>query len=336
MNADRRSIAYAHFHHVNEEVYRQIFDSLADITPVVQALPTDAALLDLTGALGYFHATPASLALLLQVKVMARFGITATVGIAENRLLATLAAQTTAPGSIQVLSADPQQITAFLDPLPVQALPDIGPKTAKALARYGLHTIADLRPVPLTTLQRITTATTGRLLAERAAGTDPRTVQPQGPPTTLSTSRAFPRDTLNPTAARSALLSIALELGARLRHTAQVTGRLELEVRMADRSSTTRARTLREATDHTAALQHTITDLYDTLALQRARLRSVTVRAQQLRPVQDSSFQLTFDRRTELRRRLDPLLDRANDRFGPDALHFAALLSDPRRHRNAA
>ena len=111
---------------------------------------------------------------------------------------------------------------------------------------------------------------------------------------------------------------------------------LAVAVRLADRSSTTRTRTLREATDHTAALQHAIADLYDTLALQRARLRSVTVRAQQLSPFEDSSVQLTFDRHTELRRRLDPLLDRANARSGADALHFAALLGDPGGHRDVA
>jgi DNA polymerase-4 len=337
MTSTRRVVAYAHFHRPDDETYREVFSTLADLTPVVQAVPTDAALLDLTGATRYFHRDPADLAVLLQVKVLARFGLLTTVGIAGNPMLATLAAQTAIPGGIHLLPADPQQVTAFLDALPVQALPDIGPKTASALARYGLTTVADLRAVPTTTLQRITTATTGRLLAERAAGTDPRRVQPQDPPASLTARRDFPRDTLDPALTRQALVSITAELGARLRRTGQVTGRVELEVRLADRSTTTRSRTLREATDHDAALQHGIDQLFTSLALQRARLRSVTVRGQRLSPIETASVQLTFDRRTELQRRIDPVVDRATERFGPRALHRATLMScqQPRR-RHAA
>ena len=322
-----RTIAYAHLHRPSAETYRQLFAVLADVTPVVQALPPDAALLDLTGALRYFDRTPAELATLLQVKVLARFGIRTTVGIGPNRMLATLAAQTATPAAAHVLPEDPREISVFLDPFPLQVLPDVGRRTSRTLAGYGLTTVADLRAVPLTTLQRITGASTGRLLAERAQGRDPRTVRPGGPPATLTARRAFDRDTVDPDTVRRALLSTALELGAQLRGSGQVTGRLELEVRYADRSATTRARTLREPTDHTAALQQQLHELHDSLGLQRARQRSLTVRAQALRPVEASSVQLTFDRRVELGRRLDPVLDRATTRFGPHALTRAALVS---------
>ncbi|MFC1430283.1 hypothetical protein ACEZDB_06355 [Streptacidiphilus sp. N1-3] len=324
-----RTLAYAHLHRPALETYRQVFTVLADLTPVVQALPPYAALLDLTGALRYFDRTPAELAQLLQLKVVARFGIQTTVGIGPNRMLATLAAQTATPDAAHVLPDDPQRITGFLDPFPVQVLPDVGARTSRALAGYGLTTVADLRTVPLATLQRITTASTGRLLAERARGHDPRTVRPGGPPVVLTARRGFDRDTVDSDTARRALLSTALELGAQLRGSGQVTGRLELEVRYADRSVTTRARTLREPTDHTAALQQQLHDLYSSLGLQRARQRSLTVRAQALRPVESASVQLSFDRRTERGRRLDPVVDRATTRFGPHALTRAALVTGP-------
>lgn len=323
-----RTIAYAHLHHPTDETYRQAFTVLADLTPAVQALPPDAALLDLTGALRYFDRTPAQLGKLIQLKVLARFGVQTTVGIGPNRMLATLAAQTAAPTTVRIVTD--QESTAFLDPLPVHALPDIGPKSSKQLATYGLTTVADLRTLPVPTLQRITGTGTGRLLSEHAHGHDPRTVQPQGPPTTLAARRNFHRDTIDPDTTHRALLSCALELTARLRSSAQVADRLELEIRFADRTSTTRSRTLREATDHTATVHQQIHDLYAGLGLQRARLRSLTVRAQGLRPVENASVQLTFDRRSELRRRLDPVMDRATARFGPSALTRAALVAPER------
>ena len=319
-----RTIAYAHLHRPGDETYRQLFAVLADLTPTVQALPPEAALLDLTGALRYFDSSPAELAVLLQVKVVARFGVETTVGIGPNRMLATLAAQTAAHAGVQVLPDDPERIAAFLDPLPIQVLPGIGPRTSRTLASYGLATVADLHPVPLSTLQRITDAGTGRLLAERARGHDPRAVQPGGPPAALTARRDFDRATVDPDAVRRALLSCALELGAGLRGSGRVAGRLELEVRFADRSGATRSRTLREPTDH--VLQEPLYGLHQSLGLQRARLRGMTVRVLALRPVESSAVQLTFDRRTELRRRLDPVLDRAAGRFGAQALTRAALV----------
>ena len=324
-----RTIAHVHLHRPAEETYRQAFTVLADVTPVVQALLPDAALLDLTGALRYFDRTPTDLAKLLQLKILARFGVHTTVGIGPNRMLATLAAQTATPTTVRIVPDERQEITAFLGPLPVQALPDVGSKTSTALATYGLATVADLRTVPVPTLQRITTASTGRLLSERAHGRDSRTVQPGGPPVVLIVRRDFDRDTVDAEATRRSLLSCALELAARLRGSGQVAGRLELEVRFADRSTTTRTRTLREATDHTFTVQQQLHDLHAGLGLQRARLRGLTVRAQGLRPVETASVQLTFDRRTELRRRLDPVIDRATTRFGPGSLTRAALIRSP-------
>ena len=355
-------IMYAHFQPCEESAYRQLFGEMANLTPVVQALPPCSALLDLSGAIRYFGLHPIDLAELLRLRALMKFAATATLGIGPNRMLATLAAQTTMPGSIRVLTDSPEQISEFLGPLPVQALPDIGPKTARTLAKYGLTTVADLRTVPMATLQRLTSTGTGRLLADRARGHDPRTVQPGGPPASLSARRDFARDTLGSPArgsgrhsagrrdtgrhgsgthstgphgtdalgpddpVRRALLSCALELAARLRAGGQVAGRLEVEIRFADRSATSRSRTLREATDHTSTLQSQVYELYDSLGLQRARLRALTVRAQGLRPVESATVQLTFDHRAELGRRLDPVMDRAADRFGPGALTRAALL----------
>jgi DNA polymerase IV len=330
-----RTIAHTLLHRPSDESYRQLFAVLADVTPSVQALPPDAALLDLTGALRYFDSTPADLATLLQVKLLARFGVQSTVGLGPNRMLATLAAQTADPTAVRIVPDDPEAITAFLGPLPVRALPGTGTRTGRALAAYGLATVAELRGVPLATLQRITGASTGRLLAERARGHDPRAVQPGGPPAVLAARRAFDRDTLDPDTTRRALLSCALELSARLRGSGQVTGRIELEIRYADRSGTSRSRTLREPTDHTTALQSQLYGLYDSLGLQRARLRAMTVRALGLRPVEQATVQLTFDHRAELRRRLDPVMDRAVTRFGPGALTRAALVVPAHTARTA-
>ena len=180
MNA--RTVLHVRCHRISFEVYRELFGVLGDISPVVQALPPDSALVDITGALKYFRRTPAQLADLLQTRIAARYGLTVTVSGGPNRMIAGIAADTCPPGGVRIVENDPDAVRAFLDPQPVLALPGVGPALAKTLGRYGLETVGDLRALPPVTLQRIAGAGTARLLAERARGIDPRRVSPTPPP----------------------------------------------------------------------------------------------------------------------------------------------------------
>lgn len=86
---------------------------------------------------------------------------------------------------------------------------------------------------------------------------------------------------------------------------------MELQITSADRSTTTRSRTLREPTAHTPVLQQT--------------LYAVTARVSGLVAAERAFVQLTFDATTEDRRVLEPVIDRANRRWGGGTVHLAAL-----------
>ncbi|GAA0664099.1 hypothetical protein GCM10010193_14310 [Kitasatospora atroaurantiaca] len=66
-------------------LYGELFGVLADITPVVQALPPEAAVLDVTGALAYFQRDAAGIADLLATRLLARYGLTAAIGAGPTR-----------------------------------------------------------------------------------------------------------------------------------------------------------------------------------------------------------------------------------------------------------
>ncbi|MFI6449119.1 DNA polymerase thumb domain-containing protein [Kitasatospora sp. NPDC050543] len=170
-------------------------------------------------------------------------------------LHAALACDTCHVGQTRILTAGSPDTERFLRSRPVEALPGIGPKLGRTLTRYVVTTIGDLADLPLPTIQRITGAAAGRLLHDRAHGIDPRTVAPNGPPASLTVSRRFDADVLDPGVQRQALLDLGTDLGARLRTSRQTTRALELTVTYADRSTTTRSRTLREPTAHTPALR---------------------------------------------------------------------------------
>jgi len=316
-------------HDVAFETYWEVCSALVGITPVVQSLPPDSALLDVTGALRYWQRTPTGIADLIQTRITARFGLTTSIGAAGTRMLATMLCDTLAPGEVRILA--PDHALAFLHRQPLRALPGIGAALDKALHRYGLATVADLAALPRATVQRIAGASTGRLLHDRAHGRDPRRITPAGPPPTITAKRSFDHDVLDPDLARRALVSLAVELGARLRHGQQCTRQLELQITFADRSHHTRSRTLTEASAHTPRLQETLHTLYSAMALQRARIRAITARVGRLQSQATTAVQLTFDRATEDARGLEPVLDRANHRWGPATVTPAVLTTPPGR-----
>ncbi|MGP3978700.1 DNA polymerase Y family protein [Streptomyces sp. 8N114] len=324
-------VLYVHFGDPTGDLTPERYDALlallTDITPVVQALPPDAALADVRGALRYFGRDAAELARLVRLRALALYGVDCTIGVAASPLLARMAAQAGEPG--QVREIRPEEAADFLDRRPVAALHGVGPATARALCAYGLDSVGRLAAAPLATLQRILGAAPGRRLHERARGIDPTPVTPTAPPRSASAEHRFERDELDAARRRGVLLTLADELGFRLRAEEQVARALTLTVRYADRSATTRTRTLPEPTAHTPALATVAYALHDALALQRARVREVALRAEELTAAELASHQLSFDVREEKARRAEAAADRARRRFGPYAVRPAG--SDPPR-----
>lgn len=296
---------------------------LEEFTPVVEALPPDGALADLRGAERYFGRDAVELASVIRVRALALHGVDCMIGAGPGPMLARMALRDARPG---VTCAVPDDAVAdFLAGRPVAALPGVGKATARTLCEYGLDTLGRVAAAPLSTLQRLIGAKTGRELHEKASGVDRGRVVPNAVSRSLATERPFTRDELDPDRHRRALLSAAEELGARLRAVDKVCGTLTLTVRYADRSATTRSRTLQEPTAHSAALTRAAYDMYEALGLQRARVRALALRAEALGPAEQASRQLTFDPTDDKLRRIEEAADRARARFGPHAVLPGAL-----------
>ncbi|GAA3126142.1 hypothetical protein GCM10020254_86940 [Streptomyces goshikiensis] len=178
---------------------------------------------------------------------------------------------------------------------------------------------------PLPTLVRLFGASAGRSLHAHAHGQDPRTVQAQPIAKSLAADRAFEHDALDPAEHRRTLLDLAEEVAARLRDGQQAAGGLALSVRYADRSTSTRRRTLAEATAHTRPIATTAYELYDLLALQRARVRAIGLRAHDLRPSSEATQQLTLDAGDDRALAIEAVTDRARARYGTGTIRPAAL-----------
>ncbi|MFC8676579.1 hypothetical protein ACFUEN_28325 [Streptomyces griseorubiginosus] len=301
-----------------EAALPELLGLLEEFTPVVEALPPDGALADLRGAERYFKRAAVELASVIRVRALALHGVDCAIGAGPGPMLARMALKDARPGLTRVVHEG--AVADFLAGRPVAALPGVGTATARVLCEYGLDTLDRVAAAPLSTLQRLVGARAGRELHEKANGVDRGRVVPNGVSRSLATERPFDRDELDPDRHRRALLSAAEELGTRLRALDKVCRTLTLTVRYADRTATTRSRTLGEPTAHSAALTKVAYGMYEALGLQRARVRSLALRAEGLDPAEQASHQLTFDPTDEKLRRIEEAADRVRAKFGPLAV----------------
>ncbi|UNO42889.1 helix-hairpin-helix domain-containing protein [Streptomyces sp. MST-110588] len=310
----------------DEETYEQLLRLLGRFTPVIEALPPDAALADVRGARRYFGRDAAGIAELVRLRALAWYGVRCTIGIAANPLLARMAAQGAAPGETRTVPGDSGAVAAFLARKPAVALYGVGPATARKLCSYGLDSVGRIAAAPSATLQRILGAETGRTVHERARGLDPTPVTPNASARSMGAEHRFAYDELDPERRRRALLTLADDLGSRMRASGQAARALTLTVRYADRSTTTRTRRLAEPTAHGPALTAAAYALHAALGLQRARVRAVALRAEDLCRAELASRQLMFDPSDDKARRIEAAVDRARKRFGQGAVRPAAKL----------
>lgn len=139
---------------------------LRSFTPVVESVGVDEAYLDVAGSEQLFG-PPLEIAATIRQRVRDQIGITASIGIATNRLVAKVASDAAKPDGL--LRIAPGQEAAFLAPRPIRDLPGIGQRTAEALRSLGVATLGDLAAIPPSVLH----ARFGRFgpdLRERALG----------------------------------------------------------------------------------------------------------------------------------------------------------------------
>ncbi|MEU1042450.1 hypothetical protein ACFYP4_21520 [Streptomyces sp. NPDC005551] len=308
-----------------EEAYRQVLEQLSELSPVVQALPPTAALVELRGALRYHGVDARRLGEMLRVRTISRLGVDVRVGIGPTiTVAATASGRVDAPGG--VLAVAPEQVTAWLGPLPVEALHGIGPRQAAALREYGVHCVGLLASVPPATVQRVLGGRAGRLAADRARGVDPRPVAPRALPASARVERTFTQHTLDGAAVRAALLDLVVELGHRLRRRDQAARGLTLALRFAGGTAWEKTRRLTAASAHDEDLRALAYRLIDAAGLQRGRLTAIALRAEDLVDADQVAEQISLDQAREARLAAEEVSDRIREKFGPDAIGPAALL----------
>jgi DNA polymerase-4 len=170
----------------------EVRDIFREATETIEPVSLDEAYLDLSPD-SLVVAMPAAEALgLIAHRIESEIGITVSIGLAPNKLLAKLASELKKPRGFSVVGRAEAQ--AFLSGLAVSKINGVGPATAERLKAQGIETIADLQSVSEAELVA-RHGRFGRRLARFAIGEDDRRVTPDRPAKSISAETTFRRDT---------------------------------------------------------------------------------------------------------------------------------------------
>ena len=297
-----------------QEVSRVVFGVFHEVTPLVQGLSLDEAFLDVTASQ---HLPGGAVAIGRHIKrrIAELTGLTASVGVAPNKLVAKIASDLMKPDGLTVV--EPGRVHAVLDPLSVRRLPGLGRKTGAKVEAAGIGTLGELRSAPDAVLWPLFGRYTA-LMRERASGVDERPVLPEVEEKSLSAEETFEHDIGDPRDLRRQLARLADLAASRLRARGLQTSCIGVKIRRGDFVTFTRQRAVSPPTGEARAVAGVAGELLVRWlsANPGAKLRLLGVVLTELTP----AAQLGLFEDTRRAGRLDAALDEARARFGSRAL----------------
>jgi DNA polymerase-4 len=210
---------------------------MATLTPLVQPLSIDEAVLDLAGTESLHGAPPAAVLARLANRIEAEVGVTVSIGLAPNRLLAKIAAGRDKPRGFCVIGAE---AASLLAPEPVRLLPGVGPALAKRLEALGITRLGHLQGLDdRDALRRL--GDDGPALVRRARGEDARRVDPARETKSISAETTFDTDLSRTEELERPLWRLAEKLAGRLAEQGFAAGGVVLKLKTAGFATRTRA-----------------------------------------------------------------------------------------------
>jgi DNA polymerase-4 len=298
----------------------RFLDILAEFTPDIEPLGLEEAYLDLTG-FEPLYGPVRETALVIKRRIKGDLGLTASVGIANSKVVAKIASDLSKPdGLIEVM---PGEERLFLDPLPITKLPCVGSKSESVLKRMGVTTIGELGRLPLAFLKQRFGAH-GEVMHRYANGIDSRRMEPPAPPKSISRETTFGEDTSDRAFLSATLHYLGERVGADLRSHRKQAKCVTLKLRYADFESITRSRTLKEAFDADRIIFEVGRELLEEALKQRAvPVRLIGIGVSNLIAGRQLSM---LDPWPEILERLNGAIDRIRGKYGFTAIEFGRTL----------
>ena len=173
--------------------YSRLFKTIVrDIAPVVEDRGVDEIYIDFTHVPGGQREGGRVLARLIQKCITDATGLTCSIGVAPNKLLAKMASEMDKPNGISILK--PEDLREKIWPLSCRKINGIGPKAEAKLQAHGIHTIGELAACERDWLTKHFGKSYGAWLFDAAHGVDDRPVVTESEPVSMSRETTFEKD----------------------------------------------------------------------------------------------------------------------------------------------
>lgn len=291
-------------------------------TPLVELFSIDEAFLDVTGC-GRLFGDPVRIAVLIKERIWEEMGLTCSIGIGPNKLLAKLGSDMQKPDGLVVI--DPVDVAPVLEDLPVQDLCGIGPSLGRSLSAMGIHTCGELGRAPLRQLTA-RFGVLGERLAAMGRGADHEAVaryhdQADGESKSMGHSMTLDEDCRDSAALERHILHLSEKVGRRLRRGLYAGRTVTLTLRYPDFKTVSRQRKLRHAVNRGLDIYRAAAGiLRECASLPPVRLVGVSVSGLERNVVQMPLFD--SERRQGS---LAEAMDEINDRYGSFTVTWGTL-----------
>ena len=304
------------------DISRQIMLIFQDYTPLVEVSSVDEAFLDVSGSLHYFGSIE-RIAYLIKSRIKARFGMTCSVGIAPNKLLAKLASDLHKPDGLTLIKSE--MVATLLENLPIEKICGIGRKTTGKLNRLGIFTCGELGRYPVKKLKQ-QFGLVGEKLILMGQGIDPGAVlspDQEAAVKTIGHSMTLRKDISSREDVARFLAQLAEMVGRRARRYG-VSGRtVTLTIRHSDFSTYSRQQIQAASINRSEEIYQAALHIFDRLILS-SPVRLLGVRLSNLQYLNQQISLLPEERR---RQQLSESLDQVNDRHGEFTVMSGSLLT---------
>ena len=309
---------------------RMARDIYEDYTDQIEPFGLDESWLDVTGSVGLFG-DPMSIAREISGRIKFELGITASIGVSDNKITAKLGSDYKKPDAITRIEADNYKEIAY--PLPVEDLLYVGPATSRKLRAIGISTIGRLAECPVDVLVR-RLGKMGAVLHTFANGRDVSPVQKSDHVPNIKSvgnSTTTPRDLETEADVKLMLYLLAESVCARMRELVSRCTVVEIYVRDTQLNSIVRQRKLQAPSCSSQELAETGLDIFRRNYRWDRPVRSIGLRGAGLVEAQ-GTVQLslyTEDQKRDKWERIDTAVDHLRQRYGYMSVRRALMDSDP-------
>lgn len=264
----RARCPHAAYLYPRARVYRVVSDVvmgiLRELSDVIEPLSLDEAFVDLThGATDVPEPLTAegvrARAERVRATIREQTGVTASVGAGTSKLVAKIASEQAKPDGVVVVPAGDE--LGLLHPLPIRALPGVGPVTATELARLGVVTIGDLAGLAEYEVISAIGESHGRSLHQLSLGNDDRPVSSERESKSISYEDTFDTDITNPSLLTALVERMAQKVTERLSKAGASGRTVTLKARLHDFTTLSRSATLPGPTDDVRQISRLATRL---------------------------------------------------------------------------